>query len=161
LSFASVLEAAGDVPLPPYIKRHTDDEDHSRYQTIFAQEEGSVAAPTAGLHFTQNIFEKLSGKNIRKNFVTLHVGAGTFKPVKAATMEGHEMHSEYIDVDKALILDLVNTTGKIIAVGTTSVRTIESLYWLGVKAFLTLWKKNWHSINGMFIKNRWLLLLCQ
>jgi S-adenosylmethionine:tRNA ribosyltransferase-isomerase len=136
LSFASIIEAAGDVPLPPYIRRSTEEEDHSRYQTIFAQEEGSVAAPTAGLHFTQSIFEKLSAKNIRKTFVTLHVGAGTFKPVKAATMQGHEMHSEYIDVDETLILDLINCTGKITAVGTTSLRTLESLYWLGAKAFL-------------------------
>jgi S-adenosylmethionine:tRNA ribosyltransferase-isomerase len=136
LSFASIIEAAGDVPLPPYIRRSTEEGDHSRYQTIFAQEEGSVAAPTAGLHFTQSIFEKLSAKNIRKTFVTLHVGAGTFKPVKAATMQGHEMHSEYIDVDETLILDLINCTGKITAVGTTSLRTLESLYWLGAKAFL-------------------------
>ena len=141
LSFASIIEAAGDVPLPPYIKRNTDDEDHSRYQTIFAQEEGSVAAPTAGLHFTDNIFEKLSRRNISLHFVTLHVGAGTFKPVKAATMQGHEMHSEYIDVDKALILDLINNSGKITAVGTTSLRTLESLYWLGAKAFLNLSEK--------------------
>jgi S-adenosylmethionine:tRNA ribosyltransferase-isomerase len=136
LTFATVIESGGDVPLPPYIKRNTAEEDHSRYQTIFAREEGSVAAPTAGLHFTEAIFEKLSSKNIQRIFVTLHVGAGTFKPVKAATMEGHDMHAEYIDVNKALILELIKKNGKITAVGTTSLRTLESLYWLGAKAFL-------------------------
>ena len=135
-SFAAILQAAGDTPLPPYIKRSTDTEDSSRYQTIFALHQGSVAAPTAGLHFTENIFKNLAAKNISKTFVTLHVGAGTFKPVKAATMLGHEMHAEYIDVDEQTILQLKNNIGKIAAVGTTSLRTIESLYWLGVKAFL-------------------------
>ena len=135
-SFAAIIEAAGDTPLPPYIKRNTDDEDTSRYQTIFAREEGSVAAPTAGLHFTESILEKLSLKNILTTFVTLHVGAGTFKPVKAAQMKDHEMHAEYIDVSEAAIQDLINNAGNIAAVGTTSLRTVESLYWLGVKAFL-------------------------
>jgi S-adenosylmethionine:tRNA ribosyltransferase-isomerase len=135
-SFASVIEAAGDVPLPPYIKRNTDEEDHSRYQTIFAEQEGSVAAPTAGLHFTPEIFDRLPAKNIKKVFVTLHVGAGTFKPVKAASMAEHEMHAEYIDVERCLIKELIQNLGNITAVGTTSLRTIESLYWLGVKAHL-------------------------
>ena len=134
-SFAEIIEAAGDVPLPPYIKRTTDEEDTSRYQTIFAKHDGSVAAPTAGLHFTENIFEKLRLKNIQKAFVTLHVGAGTFKPVKAATMQEHEMHAEYIDVNIATIQNLQNNIGRIAAVGTTSLRTIESLYWFGVKVF--------------------------
>jgi S-adenosylmethionine:tRNA ribosyltransferase-isomerase len=132
-SFAEIIEAAGSVPLPPYIKRSTDEEDTSRYQTIFALHNGSVAAPTAGLHFTESIFEKLATKNIQKTFVTLHVGAGTFKPVKAATMQEHEMHAEYIDVDIATIETLKKSIGKIAAVGTTSLRTIESLYWFGVK----------------------------
>jgi len=135
-SFAAVIEAAGDTPLPPYIKRNTDNEDNSRYQTIFAQEDGSVAAPTAGLHFTEAIFTKLAERNISKTFVTLHVGAGTFKPVKAASMQDHEMHAEYFDVDEKNIRQLKNNIGNIAAVGTTSLRTIESLYWLGVKAFL-------------------------
>jgi S-adenosylmethionine:tRNA ribosyltransferase-isomerase len=134
-SFAAIIEAAGDVPLPPYIKRNTDEEDHSRYQTIFAEEEGSVAAPTAGLHFTPDIFAALPAKHITKAFVTLHVGAGTFKPVKAATMSGHQMHAEYIDVEPALIEGLIMNLGNITAVGTTSLRTIESLYWLGVKVY--------------------------
>lgn len=134
-SFAAIIEAAGDTPLPPYIKRSTEAEDTSRYQTIFAQQEGSVAAPTAGLHFTENIFNELSKKNIVTTNVTLHVGAGTFKPVKAATMQGHEMHAEYIDVDTTTIETLHKQPGNIVAVGTTSCRTIESLYWMGVKAF--------------------------
>ena len=135
-SFAAIIEAAGDTPLPPYIKRMTDTEDISRYQTIFAEQEGSVAAPTAGLHFTETIFEKLTQKNINRAYVTLHVGAGTFKPVKAATMQEHEMHAEYIDVNISTIELLRRKAGHIAAVGTTSCRTIESLYWLGVKVLL-------------------------
>lgn len=135
-SFASVIEAAGDIPLPPYIKRSTGMDDTSRYQTIFAGQDGSVAAPTAGLHFTEAIFKKLAAKNIMPANVTLHVGAGTFKPVKAATMQHHEMHAEYINVDIGTIKKLRGQAGNIAAVGTTSCRTIESLYWMGVKAFL-------------------------
>ena len=135
-SFAAILEVAGNVPLPPYIKRETDNEDISRYQTIFAEQDGSVAAPTAGLHFTENIFKRFTAKNISTTFVTLHVGAGTFKPVKAATMQEHEMHAEYIDVAIKEIEDIQNKIGNIAAVGTTSLRTIETLYWLGVKTFL-------------------------
>ncbi|RYD83293.1 MAG: S-adenosylmethionine:tRNA ribosyltransferase-isomerase [Sphingobacteriales bacterium] len=135
-SFAAIIEAAGDTPLPPYIKRSTDSEDVNRYQTIFAQQDGSVAAPTAGLHFTEAVFEKLHLKNINNAHVTLHVGAGTFKPVKAATMQEHEMHAEYIDVDVKTIEQLCTQAGPVAAVGTTSCRTIESLYWLGVKTFL-------------------------
>ena len=141
-SFACIIDAAGDVPLPPYIKRNTEIEDTNRYQTIFAKEDGSVAAPTAGLHFTENIFKKMKEKNIEKSFVTLHVGAGTFKPVKAATMQGHDMHSEYIDVSVETIRKLISNTGNIAAVGTTSLRTIETLYWLGVKASLQPELKN-------------------
>ncbi len=135
-SFASVVEAAGDTPLPPYIKRSADGEDVSRYQTIFAEHDGSVAAPTAGLHFTETIFTQLALKNISKTFVTLHVGAGTFKPVKAASMKDHEMHAEYIDVNEKTIVELKEKVGRLAAVGTTSLRTLESLYWLGVKASL-------------------------
>lgn len=135
-SFAEVIEAAGDTPLPPYIKRSVDVDDSSRYQTIFAKEEGSVAAPTAGLHFTPQLFENFALKNIRKAFVTLHVGAGTFKPVKASTMQDHEMHAEYIDVNADAIQSLIHNIEKIVAVGTTSLRTLETLYWLGVKTFV-------------------------
>lgn len=135
-SFAEIIEAAGNVPLPPYIKRDTDWEDESRYQTIFARAEGSVAAPTAGLHFSGSIFKKLTEKSIQKTFVTLHVGAGTFKPVKADTMADHEMHSEYMEVNAEAIEKIKDRLGNIAAVGTTSLRSMESLYWLGVKAIL-------------------------
>lgn len=145
-SFAAVIEAAGDTPLPPYIKRNTDEEDIGRYQTIFAAQEGSVAAPTAGLHFTETIFKKLVKKNIERANVTLHVGAGTFKPVKATTMQDHEMHAEYIDVDIATIEKLKYHKNNIAAVGTTSCRTIESLYWMGVKTYLD------PAINSVDIK---------
>ncbi len=136
-SFAEVLELAGNIPLPPYIKRKADEEDSSRYQTIYAKFDGSVAAPTAGLHFTKPVFDSLIEKNITTSFVTLHVGAGTFKPVKATAMQQHEMHAEWIDVSKESIVRIIaNLNNPIVAVGTTSLRTIESIYWLGVKAFL-------------------------
>jgi S-adenosylmethionine:tRNA ribosyltransferase-isomerase len=134
LNFAEILHHAGAIPLPPYIKRAAESSDEERYQTIYAHHEGSVAAPTAGLHFTENVFEKLRAKNIKTDFVTLHVGAGTFKPVKSETIEGHEMHAELINVSKKAIETLLEVLSQnIIAVGTTSFRTIESLYWLGVK----------------------------
>ncbi|NOU38945.1 MAG: S-adenosylmethionine:tRNA ribosyltransferase-isomerase [Ferruginibacter sp.] len=157
-TFAQIIEASGSVPLPPYIKRITDNEDTSRYQTIFAKTNGSVAAPTAGLHFSENIFEKLIAKNIIKSFVTLHVGAGTFKPVKSATMEQHEMHAEYIDVDYCTIENLQKSIGKIVAVGTTSLRTIETLYWLGVKIFFNpsitaLTLLQWDVYEEKFVSN--------
>lgn len=137
LSFAEILHYTGAIPLPPYIKRAVESDDADRYQTIYAHFDGSVAAPTAGLHFTNHIFRQLEEKSIKKDFVTLHVGAGTFKPVKAAIMEEHEMHAEFIDINKSLIENLVtNLDGNIIAVGTTSLRTIESLYWLGVKTVM-------------------------
>lgn len=141
-SFAEVLEAAGNIPLPPYFNRAVEANDKERYQTVYAAAEGSVAAPTAGLHFTPALFDKLAAKNITKEFVTLHVGAGTFKPVKAARMEEHEMHAEYIDVQKSFIemlrdnfaqCDNTSSAKTIIAVGTTSLRTLESLYWMGAK----------------------------
>ena len=134
LSFAEILHATGAIPLPPYIKRQVEDADKERYQTVYAQHDGSVAAPTAGLHFTTNILAALDQKNIQQEYVTLHVGAGTFKPVKAATMQEHEMHAEFIEVSSATIENLIaNIDQNIVAVGTTSLRTIESLYWLGVK----------------------------
>jgi S-adenosylmethionine:tRNA ribosyltransferase-isomerase len=136
-SFAEILGLFGDIPLPPYIKRKAAATDKDRYQTIYAKYQGSVAAPTAGLHFTDHIFTTLQEKKISKAYVTLHVGAGTFKPVKATSMQGHEMHSEWIDVNVAAIETLVQHAGEmIVAVGTTSLRTIESLYWMGVKTIL-------------------------
>ena len=134
LSFAEVLHLAGVIPLPPYLHRDAEEEDAIRYQTVYAKHDGSVAAPTAGLHFTDELFKKLSAKNITKDFVTLHVGAGTFKPVKSATIEDHEMHAEFFEVSYPLIEKLKNKSNeKIIAVGTTTLRTLESLYWMGVK----------------------------
>ncbi|MGZ8510055.1 MAG: S-adenosylmethionine:tRNA ribosyltransferase-isomerase, partial [Chitinophagaceae bacterium] len=134
MSFAELLHHAGAIPLPPYIKRKAEPADTERYQTIYAHSDGSVAAPTAGLHFTDVIFKDLKEKNIKTGFVTLHVGAGTFKPVKSETMEEHEMHAEFIDITKETIENILqNLANHIIAVGTTSLRTIESLYWLGVK----------------------------
>ncbi len=136
-SFAEVLGIFGDIPLPPYIKRKPETTDKERYQTIYAKHEGSVAAPTAGLHFTSAIFESFEKKNIAKTYVTLHVGAGTFKPVKASNMEGHEMHSEWMEVSIETIEQfLCHQTKNIIAVGTTSLRTIETLYWIGVKTII-------------------------
>lgn len=136
-TFAELIETAGKIPLPPYIKREVDIDDAKRYQTIYAAYDGSVAAPTAGLHFTENIFVELAQKNITKEYVTLHVGAGTFKPVKAVTMQEHEMHAEWIDVTVQTIENILeNINNTVVAVGTTSLRTIESLYWLGVKALL-------------------------
>src|SRR6187455_374292 len=134
LSFAGVLHFFGAIPLPPYIKREVEISDAERYQTVYAHYEGSVAAPTAGLHFTKTVLQKLKDKNIHTNFVTLHVGAGTFKPVKTERMKEHEMHAEHFTVSKTTIQNLIDHLDKnIIAVGTTSLRTLESLYWLGAK----------------------------
>jgi S-adenosylmethionine:tRNA ribosyltransferase-isomerase len=130
-SFAEIIDHAGETPLPPYIKRKTEESDSETYQTIYSVHEGSVAAPTAGLHFTKEIFSSLKKKNIDTGFVTLHVGAGTFKPVKSANMEGHEMHAEWIDVTSKFIEQLIqNISHGVFCVGTTSVRKIESLYWM-------------------------------
>jgi S-adenosylmethionine:tRNA ribosyltransferase-isomerase len=133
LSFAELLHVAGAIPLPPYIKRKPEKSDTERYQTIYARQDGSVAAPTAGLHFSPAVFEKLKARHIDHTYLTLHVGAGTFKPVKSKKMADHEMHAEFIDVSKATLIQLLNNLDKIIAVGTTSLRTLESLYWLGLK----------------------------
>jgi S-adenosylmethionine:tRNA ribosyltransferase-isomerase len=137
LSFAEVLHYTGAVPLPPYLNRAAVEADHERYQTVYAKYDGSVAAPTAGLHFTERLFLKLSKKNIEKDFVTLHVGAGTFKPVKTNSILEHEMHAEFIEVKNSVIENLLRHLGNdIITVGTTSLRTIESLYWMGLKTFI-------------------------
>ena len=133
LSFASVLEAAGEIPLPPYLHRDAEPDDRDRYQTVFARYDGSVAAPTAGLHFTQPLIAALREQGFGFDEVTLHVGAGTFKPVATDTIGEHAMHSETIVVRKSLIQNLIRQTGKpIVPVGTTSTRTLESLYWIGV-----------------------------
>lgn len=134
IQFADILQAAGELPLPPYMNRKANVEDEQRYQTVYAQQSGSVAAPTAGLHFTDEVMQLLKNKNINSTFVTLHVGAGTFKPIKTAHYKDHIMHEELIDVSIKSIESMLHFAGKIIAVGTTSLRTIESLYWMGVKA---------------------------
>ena len=134
LSFAEMLHIAGIIPIPPYLKRDSTPADLVRYQTIYASNDGSVAAPTAGLHFSDQLLESLKQKNIQQCFVTLHVGAGTFKPVKSEMMEGHHMHAEFIDVSISTIEKLIACQGNIFAVGTTSTRTLESLYWMGIKA---------------------------
>lgn len=132
-SLLQILSAVGHTPLPPYIKRNDSQEDKSTYQTIFSHEEGSVAAPTAGLHFTNKVFDEFKSKNIITEYLTLHVGAGTFLPVKSSLVKNHRMHAERVYVKKSTIKKLLQQMnhGKIIAVGTTAVRTLESLYWLG------------------------------
>lgn len=138
LAFAELLHAAGIIPLPPYLNREAEKADSNRYQTVYAKFDGSVAAPTAGLHFTDAVFEQLGTKGIQSTYVTLHVGAGTFKPVKSETIGDHEMHAEFIDVSADTIQTIANNSEKpIVVVGTTSLRTIETLYWMGVKASLT------------------------
>ena len=136
LHFGEVLHLAGVIPLPPYLNRKAEASDYDRYQTVYAKEEGSVAAPTAGLHFTPALLESLKSKGISTSFVTLHVGAGTFLPVKSDTIGGHEMHKEWISVKLSFIEELKNRLNSdLIVVGTTSLRTTETLYWMGVKAF--------------------------
>lgn len=133
LPFASVLEAAGEIPLPPYLNREAEPEDRDRYQTVFARYDGSVAAPTAGLHFTKPLLQQLQSQGFELDEVTLHVGAGTFRPVATPTIGEHAMHSETVIVRKSLIENLIrHLEGDIIPVGTTSTRTLESLYWIGM-----------------------------
>ena len=133
LPFATVLEAAGEIPLPPYLHRDAEPEDRDRYQTVFARYDGSVAAPTAGLHFTRPLMEALREQGFDFDEVTLHVGAGTFRPVATDTIGEHAMHSETIIVRRSLIQNLIDHEGKpVVPVGTTSTRTLESLYWIGM-----------------------------
>jgi len=143
ISFSEIIEHIGSIPLPPYIQRATTEEDKDRYQTTYAKQEGSVAAPTAGLHFNDAIFESLAQKKCSTNFISLHVGAGTFMPVKTAAITDHEMHAEVFEITTATLIHLIEIANQkelspthytpVIAVGTTTLRTIESLYWLGVK----------------------------
>lgn len=131
-TFVDILDAVGELPIPPYLNRDTEEKDKETYQTLYSKIKGSVAAPTAGLHFTERTFENLKKKGIQTDEVTLHVGAGTFKPVKSETINEHEMHSEFISVKRETIEHILSHKGNIIAVGTTSVRTLESLYYIGV-----------------------------
>lgn len=134
LSFAEVLAKLGNLPLPPYLKREAEAADLERYQTVFANREGSVAAPTASLHFTPEVFQNLDEKNVQRQVFTLHVGAGTFKPVSAEKMADHEMHYEHFEVSRKFLESLLKNFGKrVVTVGTTSLRTLESLFWLAAK----------------------------
>ncbi len=132
-AFVDVVQALGQIPLPPYLKRKTENQDTETYQTVYSKSEGAVAAPTAGLHFTERVFERMAHKNIGHSFVTLHVGAGTFMPVKVQSVATHTMHTEQVVYTRQLIEDLVAHNSKVVAVGTTSMRSLESLYWFGVK----------------------------
>jgi S-adenosylmethionine:tRNA ribosyltransferase-isomerase len=133
-TFAEILESVGKIPIPPYLNRESEGIDNTRYQTVYSELPGSVAAPTAGLHFTDNIMQKIRDKNIQIAELTLHVGAGTFQPVKDKNARNHQMHSEKIFIKKQILEKLIEHEGNIIATGTTTLRTLESLYWLGVKA---------------------------
>ncbi|MDR2125758.1 MAG: S-adenosylmethionine:tRNA ribosyltransferase-isomerase [Prevotellaceae bacterium] len=144
LSFAQVMDSCGKIPVPPYLKRDSQEIDCERYQTIYSKFEGSVAAPTAGLHFSNNVLQNLKSKNIETAQITLHVGAGTFKPVKTELVSEHIMHQEHFIVKKTTIIKIIQHLGSIAAVGTTSVRTLESLYWAGCKI---MQNKNIRNLN--------------
>jgi len=148
LNFSDILMGSGSIPLPPYMNRETEAEDVERYQTIYAKHQGSVAAPTAGLHFTDKVMKSLNERNIQTDYVSLHVGAGTFKPVSADYMGEHEMHSEQVLINKETIERLRNKDyNSLIVVGTTSTRSLESLYWYGVKLM--------KEPNATFQINQW------
>ena len=149
-SFSELLEEAGNLPIPPYLNRPTEESDEKTYQTVYSQIEGSVAAPTAGLHFTENIMDSLQKKDIDLSQVTLHVGAGTFRPVKANKIGMHEMHTELISVKQETIEKMIQNSGKLVVVGTTSLRTIESLYYIGVKIL-----KNLETHFDNFLVEQW------
>jgi S-adenosylmethionine:tRNA ribosyltransferase-isomerase len=140
LSFSEILETAGTIPIPPYLNRKAETTDRNRYQTVYAHKKGSVAAPTAGLHFTPGLLRELRSKGFKQDKITLHVGAGTFKPVSSETLEEHTMHTEHFSISRELLSGLINSKDPVIAVGTTSVRTLESLYWLGLKVNQTGFK---------------------
>lgn len=136
LTFAEIVRYFGQIPLPPYLKRETEQKDYDTYQTVYSKNDGAVAAPTAGLHFTEQVFADLAQKGIKHDFVTLHVGAGTFQPIKVQNVVEHKMHCEQIVFDKSFIVNLLENLSFVIPVGTTSMRSLESLYWYGVKLLL-------------------------
>ena len=146
VSFSEILDALGELPIPPYLNRKTQESDKTQYQTVYSKIKGSVAAPTAGLHFTPEVISALHGKGMRTMELTLHVGAGTFQPVKAEEIGSHAMHAEKIEVSREFIENLIQNLGHIVAVGTTSVRTLESLYYLGVQL---------HSGDTKLLVNQW------
>ena len=145
-SFSEILDALGELPIPPYLNRKTQESDKTTYQTVYSKIKGSVAAPTAGLHFTPEVISALHGKGMKTMELTQHVGAGTFQPVKAEEIGGHAMHAEKIEVSREFIENLIQNLGHIVAVGTTSVRTLESLYYLGVQL---------HSGDTKLLVNQW------
>jgi S-adenosylmethionine:tRNA ribosyltransferase-isomerase len=169
VTFGELLHHAGVIPLPPYLHRDAEKADYDRYQTVYAKNEGSVAAPTAGLHFTEQLLDQLKAKGLHLENVTLHVGAGTFKPVKSQTMKDHEMHKEWIQVSRNTIEHILKQhNGNLIPVGTTSLRTLESLYWMGVKAIVNpsasiedLEIKQWdaYELQGNYSKKESLIAL--
>ena len=156
-SFAEIIQLGGALPIPPYLNRESNNKDEDDYQTIYAKVEGSVASPTAGLHFTEQVLNKLRANNIHLEEVTLHVGAGTFKPIKAEKLQNHTMHEEHIIISKQTIENLthqIENSHPIVAVGTTSTRTLESLYWLGVKlmqgaSIQSMLLKQWEVYNDL------------
>lgn len=148
LTFVEIIRALGEIPLPPYLNRKTEAQDLETYQTVYSKIEGAVAAPTAGLHFTEQVFENLANAGITHDFVTLHVGAGTFQPVKVANAIEHTMHAEQVVYRRAFIENLLVHLEGIVAVGTTSMRSLESLYWFGVK----LWQNKTEVQDGFFIE---------
>lgn len=150
ISFAEILEAVGELPIPPYLNRATEESDKETYQTVYSKIKGSVAAPTAGLHFTDKVLKALDEHDVDREELTLHVGAGTFKPVKSHEIEGHNMHTEFIIVHRQTLIKLLKHKCRAIAVGTTSVRTLESLYYMGVK----LVSNNNASENDLHV-NQW------
>lgn len=155
-SFGEILDAAGEIPIPPYLERKSEPSDRLDYATVYAQWDGSVAAPTAGLHFTESLFDALVQRGIDHADVTLHVGAGTFLPVKSGTMAGHSMHSELCVVDRATLERILSHNAEIFAIGTTSVRTLESLYWLALdeSANVSQWQPYLRRPHTSFISRR-------
>jgi S-adenosylmethionine:tRNA ribosyltransferase-isomerase len=147
LSFSEIIELAGVTPIPPYLNRESEDLDRDRYQTVYSSIKGSVAAPTAGLHFTEQLLQTIKAKGVSEAKLTLHVGAGTFKPVQAEAIIDHEMHTEFFSVTANTLELLSKKHGNIIAVGTTTLRTLESLYWLGIKVKNGLDDKNLLHLN--------------
>lgn len=150
LSFSEVIQAAGHIPLPPYISREDEHSDTVRYQTIYGKISGSVASPTAGLHFTDRVIKDLLNKGIKQTEITLHVGAGTFQPVRTKNIADHEMHCERYTVTRNTLKLILSNPGNVIAVGTTAVRTLESLYWLGRKALLEPYGEGEHFYTGQW-----------
>ena len=160
MSFAEVIDAVGELPIPPYLNRETQESDKTTYQTVYSKIKGSVAAPTAGLHFTDRVLQALDEHGIEREELTLHVGAGTFKPVKSERIADHEMHTEFISVRRETLEKLIRHDAKAIAVGTTSVRTLESLYYMGLKVLANpdiaeeqLHVQQWEPYDGSQVKD--------